>query len=238
MPAYLIHGVPDTPAVWEPIRRLIARRDVVTPALPGFGAPLPVGFRATCDEFVAWLVDDIETLDAPVDLVGHDWGSILALRIASIRGDLVRTLAVGSGPLDEDYRWHDTAVAWQTPDVGEQMMQMMGGELAIDGFVGAGLPRDVAERVVGHIDARMKDTILRLYRSAVDVNPRWAPDLDAIRCPALVVWPVDDPFVDRRFGARLADRIHAELLEVHGGHWWPVRHPETVAPALERLWST
>lgn len=237
MPAYMIHGVPDAPAVWEAIRRHLSRQDVVTPTLPGFGSPLPVGFHATCDEFAAWLIEDIETLGAPVDLVGHDWGSLLALRIASLRADLVRTLAVGSGPLDEEYHWHDTAVAWQTPGLGEQMMELMGGEVAIEGLVAAGLPREYAEHAVARIDARMKDTILRLYRSAVDVNPRWAPDLAAIRCPALVVWPVDDPFVDRRFGARLAARIHGELLEVDGGHWWPVRHPETVAAALERLWA-
>ncbi len=87
---------------------------------------------------------------------------------------------------------------------------------------------------MARVDERMKDAILRLYRSAVDVSPRWAPDLDAIRCPALVVWPVDDPFVDRRFGRRLADRIHADLLEVDGGHWWPATHPTEVAAALER----
>ena len=31
MPAYLVHGVPDSPALWDPIRRHVARRDVVTP---------------------------------------------------------------------------------------------------------------------------------------------------------------------------------------------------------------
>ncbi len=238
MPAYLVHGVPDSPAVWEALRRHLARRDVVTPTLPGFaGTPIPDGFGATCDEYAAWLVADIARLGEPVDLVGHDWGSILSLRIASLRPDLVRSLAVGSGPLDLEYRWHDTAVMWQTPGVGEQLMAMMEGELAVDGLVGGGLPRTYAAETVARFDATMKDAILRLYRSAVDVNPRWAPDLDAIRCPALVVWPVDDPFVDRRFGQRLAERIHAELLEVDGGHWWPVTHPAEVAAALERLWS-
>lgn len=238
MPAYLVHGVPDSPAVWEPLRGHLGRTDVVTPTLPGFaGAPLLAGFGATCDEYAAWLIADIEKIGAPVDLVGHDWGSILSLRIASVRPDLVRTLAVGSGPLDPEYLWHDTAVMWQTPDVGEQLMTMMEGDVAVDGLVGGGLPRSYAEAAVARFDATMKDAILRLYRSAVDVNPRWAPDLDAIRCPALVVWPVDDPFVERRFGQRLADRIHADLLEVDGGHWWPITHPAEVAAALESLWD-
>ncbi len=237
MVAYMIHGVPDSPAVWEPLRRHLARHDVVTPPLPGFGAPVPVGFHATCDEYAAWLIDDIATIGGPADLVGHDWGGLLALRIASLRPDLVRSLATGSGPVDVEYRWHDTAVAWQTPGVGEQLMTRFEGDLAIDGLVGAGLPRDYATAAIGRVDERMKDAILRLYRSAVDVNPRWAPDLDAIRCPALVVWPIDDPFVDRRFGRRLAERIRADLLEVDRGHWWQVSHPAEVAAALERLWA-
>ncbi len=41
MPAYFVHGVPDSPAIWEPILRVLARRDVVTPTLPGFGTPSP-----------------------------------------------------------------------------------------------------------------------------------------------------------------------------------------------------
>lgn len=237
MPAYLIHGVPDSPSVWEPLCHHLTRRDVVLPALPGFGTPLPVGFHATCDEYAAWLVDDIERIGAPVDLVGHDWGSLLALRIASLRPDLVRTLACGSGPLDPEYQWHDTAVAWQTPEVGEQLMAMFGGDLAVEGLVAAGLSRDHAQATMARVDERMKDAILRLYRSAVDVSPRWAPDLEAIRCPALVVWAIDDPFVDRRFGRRLADRIGADLLEVDGGHWWPAAHPTEVAAALETLWA-
>ena len=237
MPAYLVHGVPDSSAIWEPMRRHLARRDVITPTLPGFGTAMPVGFGATCDEYAAWLIDDIARLGTPVDLVGHDWGGLLVMRVASLRPDLVRTLATGSGPLDLEYRWHDTAVMWQTPGVGEQLMTMMSGDLAIDGLVAGGLSRAYATEAVARIDERMKDAILRLYRSGVDVSARWAPDLGAVSCPALVVWPVDDPFVERRFGARLAERLRAELLEVDGGHWWPVQHPATVAAALEKLWA-
>lgn len=237
MPAYLVHGVPDAPAIWEPVRRHLARRDVVTPTLPGFGTPLPPGFGATCDEYAAWLIADIATLGEPVDLVGHDWGALLALRVASLRPDLVRTLTSGSGPLDVEYRWHDTAVAWQTPELGEQMMTMFGGEIAIEGLVAAGLARAYATEAMARVDERMKDAILRLYRSAINVSARWSPDLDTIRCPALIVWPIDDPFVERRFGRRLADRIHADLLEVDGGHWWPATHPVEVAAALEKLWA-
>lgn len=238
MPAYLVHGVPDFPLVWEPIRKLLTRRDFVIPTLPGFGIPIPAGFQSTCDEYAAWLIEDIARVGSPVDLVGHDWGGILVMRVASLRPNLVRTLATGSGPIDLEYRWHDTAVMWQTPGVGEQLMSMFGGELAIDSLVTSGVSRAYATDAVARIDEQLKDAILRLYRSAVDVSARWEPDLGAVRCPALVVWPTDDPFVDRRFGARLAERLHATLLEVDGGHWWPLNHPARVAAALENLWAT
>ena len=174
MPAYLVHGVPDSPAVWDPLRSHLARRDVVTPTLPGFGTPLPAGFQATCDEYAAWLIEDIARLGEPVDLVGHDWGALLVMRVASLRPDLVRTLATGGGPLDLEYRWHDTAV--DVADAGRR-------RAAHDDVRRRDRDRRarrrrasarVRDRRVARIDERMKDAILRLYRSAIDVSARWA----------------------------------------------------------------
>ena len=68
-------------------------------------------------------------------------------------------------------------------------------------------------------------------------SARWAPDVDGIDRPALVIWPADDPFVAPRFGARLAEHLHATLLELDGGHWWPLTRAATVAAALETLWA-
>ena len=47
MPAVFVHGVPDTPALWRPLRAKLARSDVVTLALPGFGNKRPAGFVPT-----------------------------------------------------------------------------------------------------------------------------------------------------------------------------------------------
>ena len=123
MPAFLVHGVPDTSTMWDGLRSHLTRTDVIAPDLPGFGAPVPDGFGATKEEYVDWVIAEIEKVGEPVDLVGHDWGCIIVLRVASVRPDLLRTLAFGDGPIDRDYVWHDMAQLWQTPDVGEQVME-------------------------------------------------------------------------------------------------------------------
>ena len=87
MPVVFVHGVPDTYRVWRSILERINRSDVVTLSLPGFGDALPLGFGATKEEYVAWLATTLEALTQPIDLVGHDWGSLLAVRIAATRPD-------------------------------------------------------------------------------------------------------------------------------------------------------
>jgi pimeloyl-ACP methyl ester carboxylesterase len=104
--------------VWGPVRNRLYRTDVVALQLPGFGCPRPEGFGATKEDYVAWLVGELERLqnDGRVDLVGHDWGGGLVLRVVSTRSDLVGswvTDAAGVG--DADFEWHDFATLYQTP---------------------------------------------------------------------------------------------------------------------------
>jgi pimeloyl-ACP methyl ester carboxylesterase len=237
MPAFLIHGVPDTHRVWDPLRAHLARRDVIAPSLPGFGTPLPPGFAATKEAYTEWCIGEIERLGMPVDLVGYDWGSLLTQRIVSVRPDLVRTWACGDGPVDTEYVWHDMAQQWQTPGVGEQIMEMMAPETLAEGLAGVGIPRAAAEETARYVDATMKDAILRLYRSAIHVGAEWQPDVERVTRPALVIWAKNDPYVAPRFGERLAARVRGELVLLDCGHWWPLERPAEVAAALERFWA-
>lgn len=238
MPVLLVHGVPDTHRLWDKMRAHLTRRDVIAPDLPGFDAGTPPGWTATKEAYVDWLIGELKRVGEPVDLVGHDWGSLLVQRAVSRRPDLIRTWACGNGPADRDYVWHDMAQQWQTPGVGEVMMEMMGGEAMVEGLVGSGVPADVAPDVVSHIDARMKSCILALYRSAVKVGEEWEDDVAKIRRPALVLWGREDPFVAPRFAERLAERVRGRLHFFEGcGHFWPYERPEEAARALEKFWG-
>jgi pimeloyl-ACP methyl ester carboxylesterase len=238
MPAVLVHGVPDTQRMWEPLRRHLRRKDVVTPSLPGFGVPLPAGFVATKEAYVDWLVAELARIGEPVDLVGHDWGSLLVQRVVSRRPDLIRTWACGDGPVDVEYVWHDLAQQWQTPGIGEQIMAAFTPEAMAEGLAAAGVPPDAAVETARHVDETMKDCILRLYRSAIDVGREWQADVERITRPGLVLWSQDDPYVAPVFAERLAARVRGELVLLEGcGHWWPLERPAEAAAALERFWA-
>jgi len=237
MSVVLVHGVPDTHRLWDRMRIHLERRDVLALSLPGFDAPRPAGFVPTKEAYVDWLVRELERMAEPVDLVGHDWGSILVQRAVSVRPDLIRTWACGDGPIDVEYVWHDMAQQWQTPGVGEAIMAAFDERTLADGLVAGGVPADVAPEVARHVDGPMKECILGLYRSAVNVGAEWQAGVEKITRPALVVWSRNDPYVDPRFAERLAARVRGELVMLECGHWWPYERPAEAAAALERFWA-
>jgi pimeloyl-ACP methyl ester carboxylesterase len=237
MTAVFVHGVPDTHQMWDSLIAALDRDDVVALSLPGFGTPRPDDFAATKEAYVDWVIEQLEALDGPVDLVGHDWGSIIVQRVVSLRPDLVRTWACGSGPVDRTYVWHDMAQAWQTPEVGEQVMEAMVPD-ALAVFLAEEIGTDNAARVASHLDDRMKGCILPLYRSATQVGDEWHDGVDVIARPGLVLWGRDDPYVGPEFAERLGQRTGARVVVFDDtAHWWPVTRAAEAARELEAHWA-
>ncbi len=237
MPAVFVHGVPDTARVWRRLLDRLERKDVVTLSLPGFGTPTPPGFDATKEAYARWLVAELEAIDEPRDVVGHDWGSLLVVRAASVRPDLVRSWVAGGGPIDSRYVWHETAQMWQTPEVGEQLMASFEADAVADGLVAAGVPGDYAREAAQAMDDTMKRCILSLYRSAVTVGTEWEPDLARITSPGLLLWGEADPYAGAASGRRMAELTGARLAVFEGcGHWWQLERPDDAAREIERFW--
>jgi pimeloyl-ACP methyl ester carboxylesterase len=237
MPAFLVHGVPDTAMLWDELRAHLDRNDVIAPTMPGFTTPVPAGFDATKDAYASWLIEQVEAVGEPVDIVGHDWGALLVQRLVSLRPYLVRTWAVGSGPVDPDYVWHDTAKIWQMPEAGEQLMQAITAEAMASALVQQGLDAGYARAVGDKIDDTMKDCILKLYRSATRVAEEWPP-LSAPVPPGLVIFGADDPYVAPLFGQRLADRTGAKFVSFEDcSHWWPHQRAAEAAALLDEHWA-
>src|SRR5688500_8429106 len=100
-PAMLLHGVPTSGALWDPVRAALSgERPVYTPDLPGYGAepPLP---RPTVEGHLDWLEQRRAALGLPewsrIHLAGTDLGGLLAACIASRLG--ARSLTLSSTAL-------------------------------------------------------------------------------------------------------------------------------------------
>ena len=238
MPAIFVHGVPDTYRVWDRVLQHLPRTEVVALALPGFDSPVPNGFTATKEEYVNWFIDQLEQQSSPVDLVGHDWGCILVVRVASLRPDLVRTWAAGGGPVSKDYEWHELAKIFQSPSIGEEWMAKLDPKQFSQQLEQLGVPYNLAEEAMTHMDSTMKDCILRLYRSAVNVGSEWEPKLSSITSPGLVFWGVSDSACPVEFADRLGHDTKARrILKLDAGHWFPLQVPTDVAQALQEHWE-
>ncbi|WP_406485865.1 alpha/beta fold hydrolase [Streptomyces phaeochromogenes] len=239
MPAILIHGVPDTHHVWDGVRQHLTRTDVEAWDLPGFGAARPNGFGSSKEEYVDWLIRRLERVGEPVDLVGHDWGCILTLRVAYLRPDLVRTWAGGNGPVNSGYVWHPLAKIWQDQVEGNRFMRELRAEpFAEDLAAGFDVPIGPAKDMASRVDEPMKDSILKLYRSAVTMGAEWEPGLSAVSAPCLVFWGALDPACQIEFGRKLGASLHAsEVVEMDCNHWPPLQRPAEVAEILEGHWS-
>jgi pimeloyl-ACP methyl ester carboxylesterase len=240
VPAFFVHGVPDTAALWDDVRANLDRDDVIAPNLPGFDAPVPDGFGATKEEYVDWVIGEIEKVGEPVDIVGHDWGSLIVQRTVSLRPEYVRTWAVGGATVDRTYVWHDIAQAWQTPGVGEQVMEAMSGDTFVDTLADQVGGPEKARAMAEHIDATMKDCILKLYRSAASGFGEWHDDIDRVlpTRPGVVFWGAGDPYVTKEFGERLATRTQSTLVMFpDSGHWWPATEAAEVGSRLHELWE-
>jgi pimeloyl-ACP methyl ester carboxylesterase len=180
----------------------------------------------------------LAALPGPVDLVGHDWGGLLVVRAVSIEPNAVRSWAVGGAPLDREYVWHQAARAWQTPGTGERVMEGLTPEALQAALVAAAVPAADAATAAGNLDAIMKQCILKLYRSAVNVGSEWEDDLRRISAPGLVLWGEKDPYVSVEFGVRLAQKTRARFVSFPGcSHWWQLERPGEVAAELERHWG-
>jgi len=245
MTIVMVHGVPETDAIWWPLVESLGRDDVVLLSPPAFGAPVPDDFAATHTAYRTWLESELARFSEPVDLVGHDWGGGHVVNLVMHRPELVRSwVSDVLGIFDPDYVWHDLAQAWSTPGTGEELVAaMLGGTLAdrITQAEGMGMPPEVAAAVAAGQDEAMGRAILALYRStAQPVAAELGRGLEraAVR-PGLAILATEDTYVGtdemrRRTAARAGARV--EVLEGLG-HWWMLEDPARGAAALTRFWG-
>lgn len=139
-PIVAIHGTASNGKAWRPLKvALDGQRDVLTPTLDGYGAVVPDALE---QDRVDQLGALLHAQDQPVDLVGHSFGGAIALKIANIWPDRVRSVTLydpvvpvlsGDGrsglPADLDALWNNLGGASATT-VMRCFLEYWGGENA------------------------------------------------------------------------------------------------------------
>lgn len=251
----LVHGFPDTSAVWDGVARELEQRfRVVRYDLRGFGDSTgPAGSAAY--EFTRLVEDLVAVLDAvspdrPVHLVGHDFGSMhawdavtdpeLAHRFASFTSI--------SGPsLDHSGHWIRERLRRPTPRALAQLARQAAGSWYTAAFQLPLLPElawrhvlsrrwsKMLRRSDGIEHAERQPTLasdaangLGLYRANMRRSRR--PRERHTDVPVQIVEPLRDPFVSPALSEgveRIAPRLWRRQL--HAGHWVIRSHPQAVA---------
>lgn len=241
-----LHGVPDSPAIWRPLLGALdlGGTPVAVPALPGFTGPLPTGFPATKEAYADWAVGEAEALfsaHGPIDIVGHDWGALIAQRVAMLRPDLLRSWAISNAVIDPDYRGHRLARIWNTPVLGEIFMALSKPAKLAEGLAAQGMPAAIAaEEAAQWANKDKRRAILKLYRSAkgLSFEHDWARDIAKLPANGMLVWGAGDPYVELSVAQRFAANTRTPLAVIEGaGHWAIAERPAAVAAALHDFWS-
>ena len=250
----LLHGFPQTSWAWRDELWALARAGyrAIAPDQRGYctGArPAAVGDYAT-----EHLLDDVlalaESMDMETfDLVGHDWGGMLAWIVASRHPGRVRTLSVVSTPhplaLHEALRGADPTQAaygasmdaFRTADVPERLL------LGVDG-AGAGLATLLAESGLDDEDARMYVAALS-EPGALTAALNWYRAMDGsaltglnpVCVPTLYVWSTGDAAFGWAAAQNTAELVQGpytfEVLD-KVSHWIPEMAPVELSGLLIR----
>ena len=244
-----VHGNPETSAVWSLLVAELKSRGVdnivlLTP--PGFGAPTPTGWGGTMREYRDWLINELENIDGPIDLVAHDWGAGHLYNALAAHPNIVRSWTSDViGMLHPDYIWHDGALRWQTPDIGEQWvagMVAMSDQDFVDRFSAQGVTPTVAALIKSHVNDDMARCILALYRSAAQPALANVGKLFTTAAPpnGLAIIAPNDHFAGTvEVMNQVAKSVNATTATINdAGHWWMCSHPEQAASILIEHWAS
>jgi pimeloyl-ACP methyl ester carboxylesterase len=260
-PAVYVHGLGGSSQNWTDLAWLLAGRlDAQAVDLPGFGYSDP-SHRYTLEAFADRLIAHLEHAGrGPVHLVGNSLGGSIAVRVAGLRPDLVRTLTLVSPamPFLDPRRTAqlpvlpvlalpgaEKLVAWamarMTPErMAAQVLAACFGDPA------KALPQRRAEQIeeiklrftVEHYPRAYLQTMRGLVSSFVRAylpgpNSLWRIAA-RITAPTLVIGGTTDKLIDIRVPAQVAKIIpDSRLLTLPGvGHVPQMEEPRMVARAI------
>ena len=253
----LVHGYPDSAEVWADVaERLSKQFHVVAYDVRGAGqSDKP---RATAAYALEHLVADMAAVvdamspNAPVHLVGHDWGALQgweAVGSERLRGRIASYCA-GTPSLDHVGNWFQQRLRRPTPRALGQVVSQMFGSAYMGVFQIPLLPDLAWRHVLGRRwPAFLKRTEgiraartatqaadgehgLALYRA--NLLPKFRrPQRRVIEIPVQLMVMRRDPYVPTRMFEAVAETTpNLSRFELDAGHWAPLSNPQGYADGI------
>ncbi|RKP45214.1 alpha/beta fold hydrolase [Trinickia fusca] len=252
-PIVLVHGYPDSAAVWEPIRaQLDGQFRVIAYDVRGAGASEAPAHRAgyRLPQLAADLARVAEATcgTRPFHLVGHDWGSLQsweAVTEESLRGRIASFTSI-SGPCLDHAAYALRGDGATTGSRGTRLMQLLKSWYIA--FFHLPFVPELAWRVVGvrawplwikltegirvEVDpALLRNAVngLELYRANFIERMR-KPRPRHAHAPVQFVVPRHDRYIGPGLSIGLERWLGAYTrVEVDAGHWVVLRNPDLIA---------
>ena len=249
----LLHGFPEYWYGWhtqiEPLAAAGYR--VVVPDQRGYNrSDKPRGVAAYhLDELAADVVGLIDACGRErAALAGHDWGAAVAWWVALQYPDRLASLAALNVPhptvMERALRtsWRQRRKSWymaafQLPVLPEVCSRVGGFRLlrrtlAESSQPGTFTPRDFERYRAAWARPGALTAMLNYYRAIARSRPR--PDRQTVSTPTLVLWGVEDGFLEREMAAESVEYCRDGRLEYveNATHWLIHEEPDRVSDAL------
>jgi len=246
-PLILVHGLGGAAANWTELAPRLARRHrLLVPDLPGHGGsealPAVSGLEPFADR-VALLAELEGMLPAPV--MGHSLGGMVVLRLALRRPGAVTALVLAAAAgLSIGNLWGRQLLSVFTA-VRPGRVAARGRRWVtrshllrrlVFGFVSVADPVGLTDEAVeGFLAAQLLHTDVDSAWRALRVDdPR--QELEAIRCPVLVLWGAEDLQLPLEDAFEYTRRLRARLRVIPGcGHLLIGERPDVCERAIEEF---
>lgn len=242
-PVVALHGSASTGYQWESLTGYLSGRyRVIRPDLPGYGKSSPV---ASADQGLAAVVSALSALfreiGEPFHLVGHSFGGAVALKVAQMMPDMVRSLVV-----IEPAAFHllttdstDRAHLNDLIGVAETMrVDRAKGDIdaAMAGFIDFWNGDGAWSRTSDGLREKLVRTTSQVIDDfvAIDAESASFADYAKIGGPVLAVTGRQSPLVTQHLVERLAECLPtAALAEIaDAGHMAPLTDPHLIDPMI------
>lgn len=247
----LLHGFPQTSTSWAAVCELLHASGYRTLTFDQRGYAASARPRGRFAYRISQLVGDvaalIRTVGAPVHLVGHDWGAVVAWATAARHPELLSTLTAVSVPHSraflralatssqavKSYYMLLFQIPWLPEFLLTRFPALTDRMLANSGMDAAALRRVHTEV----IDTGAIRTAIDWYRAIPFSTPAY---LRKVSVPTTYVWSTDDIALGRRGAESCAREVTGPYrFEVtDGSHWIPEENPRLLHDLIvERIGS-